>query len=77
MDTDNRFPSNNIHNVKYKNWNFTADAKGKRDDNVEKEQHEKLSVRKAYAVGYPRTVMIHIEHTALTGGAVMTSILVI
>lgn len=60
VNTDWRRSSRYVHNVKYKEWNLASNAECERYDNVEKEQHEKFSVRKPDAVRYPGAVVVHV-----------------
>ena len=43
------------------------------EDDVEKEEHEELSIAETDAVGDPGTVVVHVQYAALAGGAVVTS----
>lgn len=53
--------------------NFAGEGKDEGEDDVEKEQHEEFSVAKSYTIGYPGTVVVHVEYAALASRAVVTS----
>ena len=55
-----------------KHGDLIAKAEYQRQDDIEKEEHEKFSIVKAYTVRNPRTVVVHIEHTSLASWTVMT-----
>lgn len=65
MNANCGFSCSNIHDIKDKKWNFTADTESKCDNNVEKEEHEKLSVGEAHTVRYPGTVVVHVKYASL------------
>lgn len=50
-------------------------AGNQRQDDVEQKQDEEFSVSVAYAIAYPRTMMIHVENTPLARRAVVASTL--
>jgi hypothetical protein len=61
------FSCNDVKYIKDKEWDFACDTKGQRDNDVEEEKHEELSIRKSDAIRNPWTVMIHIKYATLTG----------
>jgi hypothetical protein len=50
---------------------FAGEAEDEGGDDVEEEEHEELAVGEAHAVGDPGTMVVHVEHAALAGRAVM------
>lgn len=73
MYTNGRIAGHNVHNIEYKKWNFTGDTESKRDNDIEKEQHKKLPIRKPNTVRYPWTMVVHVEYASLAGRTVVAS----
>lgn len=57
----------------YEERDFASEWVNESDDDVEKEEHKKFTIGKAYTISDPRAVMIHIQHTSLTSRTVMAS----
>lgn len=55
-------------------WDLKSQAENQSENDIEQEQHEIFSIVISNTIRNPRTVMIHIQHTSLTCGTVMTSI---
>lgn len=60
MNRNSWSPCGYVKDVHHKQRNLTANAESKSHDDVEQKKHEELSVGKAYTVGDPGTVMIHV-----------------
>ena len=52
---------------------FADDAKDEREDDIEEKEHEEFTIGKAYTVGDPGTVVVHVEYASLAGRAVVAS----
>jgi hypothetical protein len=57
----------NPHNLLYEKRNLASKREDKSHNNVEKEEHKKLTVGKTNAISNPGTVVIHIQDTSLAG----------
>jgi hypothetical protein len=53
--------------------NLAGEGEDEGEDDVEKEEHEELSIAETDAVGDPGAVVVHVQYAALAGGAVVTS----
>ena len=66
MERETLFSCKNLSHLLYFDWEFAGYGKNKGQDDVEEKKHKEFSVAESNAVRYPRTVMVHIEHTSLT-----------
>ena len=56
-----------------KQWDFDCQGEDESEDDVEEKEHEKFAVAETDAVGDPGAVVVHVEHAALAGRAVVTA----